>query len=542
MSRQRDRLNEVVIYQIYPKSFRDANGDGTGDLAGIVQGLPHLQRLGVHWVWLSPIFASPMADNGYDISDYEAINPLFGSLSDFDELIEEGRKREIRFVLDIALNHSSHEHRWFQSALSSPASPYRNWYFFKPPEARNNWLSVFGGPAWSPAGQTGLDYLHLFDKSQPDLNWEHPPVREAIYAAMRHWLAKGVGGFRLDVVTAISKPFGLPDLPDTSTPAMFRALADGPRLHEYFREMRREVFEHFDCLAIGEAPGVDPDRAAKLIDPADPMLDLLYHFDLAEPKRTPAGDWDRQHFKAVFGAWDKGAGVRGVNTTVLSNHDLSRVVSRYGDERYRVESSKALLALVLLMRGVPFLYQGDELGLVNTPFETINEIDDVWAITTHGLALSQGKSPEAAFQAALAITRDHARTPFPWSRSKHGGFTAAAEPWLKLNPNFSEVNLEAQLADLASPLAFAQQLLSRRKSHLVWQDGDYIDLSPDHPDIFYFARRLGGQEGLVAINLRPRLSDAPGLPSSEPDQSNYPGPYEASQMRPWEVRIWDPTG
>lgn len=540
-ARQRDRLNDVLIYQIYPKSFRDGNGDGVGDLRGILEGLPHLSRLGVRWVWLSPIFASPMADNGYDTSDYEAINPLFGSMADFEELLEEGAKRGIRFILDIALNHSSREHRWFQSALSDPASPYRDWYHLRSPERRNNWISVFGGPAWSPAGETGLDYLHLFDKSQPDLNWEHPPVRQAIHAAMRFWLAKGVGGFRLDVVTVISKPPGLPDLPDTHTRAMYRALADGPRLHEFLREMRREVFEHFDCLAIGEAPGVDPARAAKLVDPADPMLDLLYHFDLTEPHRDAAGDWERKRFKEVFRAWDAGIGPRGTNTTVVSNHDLARVVSRYGDEAFRSESAKALLALTILMRGVPFLYQGDELGLVNTPFQTIEEIDDVWAITTHRLALEAGQSPAQALQAAQAITRDHARTPFPWDSSAEAGFTKS-KPWLKLNPNFQSLNLAAQEVDANAPLAFAQALIALRTADPLWRDGAYEDRAPDDPDLFVFARRLGDRESLVAINLRGVVTPAPGLPQSAPTLCGYSEPGEVERLRPWEVRIWSPPG
>jgi len=462
-------------------------------------------------------------------------------MADFEELIEEGAKRGVRFILDIALNHSSHEHAWFRSALADPASPYRDWYFFRAPERRNNWISVFGGPAWSPAGETGLDYLHLFDRSQPDLNWEHPPVRAAIHAAMRFWLDRGVGGFRLDVVTAISKPQGLPDLPDTRTPAMFRALADGPRLHEFLREMRREVFEHYDCLAIGEAPGVDPGRAAKLVDPADPMLDLLYHFDLAEPKPARAGGWDRGHFKSVFSAWDRGIGPRGTNTTVLSNHDLARVVSRYGDETLRVESAKALLTVAILMRGVPFLYQGDELGLVNTPFASIAEIDDVWAHTTYRLALEAGESPAAAFQQALAITRDHARAPFPWSAAPHGGFTSAPKPWLKLNPNFDHLNLEAQETDPQSPLAFAKALIALRNEHRLWRDGAYEDRAPDHPDLFFFARRLGEQVGLAAIQLRPTAGAAPGLPDRPPLLCNYPEPGEAERLRPWEVRVWGPA-
>lgn len=538
-------LADTLIYQIYPKSFRDGDGDGIGDLRGIIAGLPHIADLGVRWVWLSPIFTSPMIDNGYDVSDYLGINPLFGTMADFEDMIAAGQRLGIRFILDIALNHTSSAHPWFQAALGDPQSPYRDWYHFRPAGApANNWQSIFGGPAWSLASNKDVQYLHLFDASQPDLNWENPAVRAAIFAAMRFWLDLGVGGFRLDVVSVISKPPGLPDAHDPRPAPLYAQLAHGPRLKEFLREMHAAVFAHYDGLAIGEAPGVDSELAASLVDPADPMLDLLYHFDLVAPVRDAHGDWDRIAFKRVFSAWDQGIGPRGTNTIVLSNHDLGRIVSRFGDAgAYRNESAKALLALVLLMRGVPFLYQGDELGLPNTPFANMAELDDVWAKTTYRLRREAGASEEEAFEDAAAMTRDHARTPFPWDGTRHAGFTRAARPWLKLHPDAGQFHRAAQAADPASVLAFARALIALRQGDALWRGGDFRDLAPMDHDVFHFARTLGGQTGQVMINLRSCPVEMPApAPSTESDGlrvCNYgPGAASGALLRPWEVRIW----
>lgn len=540
----RDHLADVLIYQIYPKSFRDGNGDGIGDLRGIIEGLPHIADLGARWVWLSPIFTSPMIDNGYDVSDYLGINPLFGCMADFEEMIAAGAQLGIRFILDIALNHTSSAHPWFRAALADPSSPYRDWYHFRPEGGpANNWQSIFGGPAWSAAGNTGLQYLHLFDASQPDLNWDNPAVREAIHAAMRFWLDKGIGGFRLDVVSVIAKPPGLPDAADPRPAPLYAQLAQGARLKEFLREMHAQVFAHYDCLSIGEAPGVDSVQAASLVDPADPMLDLLYHFDLVTPLRDAHGDWDRIAFKRVFSAWDQGIGPRGTNTIVLSNHDLGRIVSRFGDaSAFRGESAKALLALVILGRGVPFLYQGDELGLPNTPFTHMGELDDVWAKTTYRLRREAGANEAEAFQEAAVMTRDHARTPFPWDGTSHNGFTRAAQPWLKLHPDAGEFHRAAQAADPASVLAFARALIALRQSDAVWRGGDFKDLAPLDHDVFHFSRKLDGQMGQVMINLRSCPVEMPApAPSTQSEGlclCNYGPGASSALLRPWEVRIW----
>jgi len=536
-----DDRRKGVVYQIYPKSFADASGDGVGDLRGIIQKLPYLQSLGVDMVWLSPIFASPMIDNGYDVSDYKAVNPLFGTQDDADELFEEARRRGLRLILDIALNHTATTHPWFVAA-QDPASPFRDWYWFRPGgegALPNNWRSIFGGPAWSETSDGSSRYLHLFDRTQADLNWENPAVRAAIHDALRHWLARGVGGFRLDVVTVISKDPALPDAVDPRPAPLYRDLAGGPRLKEFLREMRREVFAHFDCLAIGEAPGVNPARAAALVDPADPMLDLIYHFDLVEPKREASGAWDRIAFKRIFAEWDKGIGPHGWNTIVTANHDLARVVSRYGDDgQFWRESATLLLTLLFTQRGTPFLYQGDEIGMANCPFESMAALDDVWAKTTYRLARERGAGEAEAFAAARAMTRDHARTPMQWSGAAHAGFSPVA-PWLPVHPGFAERNVAAQDNDPASPLAFARRLIALRRADPVWSDGAYEDLAPDDEALFVYARRLDARAMIVALNMRSEARPTPPLlPAGAPVFSNYPGAATDGALRPWEARIY----
>lgn len=533
-SERADWWKRAVVYQIYPKSFRDGNGDGVGDIRGIIEKLPYLKDLGVGVAWLSPIFASPMIDNGYDTSDYCAVNPLFGTMADAEELFEEAKKRDIRIVLDIALNHTSTQHPWFLDALAHGEK--RDWYWWRDGRcgaAPNNWRSIFGGPSWSQPEGDDQFYLHLFDKSQADLNWENSAVRHAIHAAMRFWLDKGVGGFRLDVVTVISKEPDLRDVIDPRPAPLYRHIAGGPRLHEFLREMRREVFSHYDCVAIGEAPGVDPARAAKLVDPADPMLDMIYHFDLVAMNPVVAGPWDRVAFKRIFSAWDKGIGERGWNSVVVSNHDLGRISSRFGDGS--PESAKMLLTLVLTQRATPFIYQGDELGMVNAPFDTLDEIDDVWAKTTYRLAREKGRTHEDAFAATVAMTRDHARTPFQWDATAHAGFSAADRTWLKVNPNHAALNADAQMHDDASVRAFAKQLIALRADPL-WIFGAFEDLAPDDPDVFVYSRTYEDRRAVVALNLRGETKPRPAcVPMLTPTLRNTGA--EIDTLAPWEARI-----
>lgn len=537
-----DWWKRAVVYQIYPKSFRDVTGDGVGDIRGITDRLPYLADLGVGVLWLSPIFASPMIDNGYDTSDYTSVNPLFGTMDDADELIAEAKKRGIRIVLDIALNHTSTAHPWFQNALAGGEK--RDWYWWRDGRcgaAPNNWRSIFGGPSWTKPDGDDQFYLHLFDKSQADLNWENPAVRAAIHESMRFWLDRGVGGFRLDVVTVISKEPDLRDVADPRPAPLYRHIAGGPRLHEFLREMRREVFAHYDCVAIGEAPGVDPARAAKLVDPADPMLDMIYHFDLVAMNPVVGGDWDRRPFKKIFSDWDRGIGADGWNSVVVSNHDLGRVVSRFGDEgQYWKESAKALLTLVLTQRATPFVYQGDELGMTNCPFTSYEDLDDVWAKTTYRLKREAGADHDAAFAAALAMTRDHARTPFQWNDSAFAGFSDV-KPWLPVNPNHAKLNAAEQAGNPDSILAFTKALIALRKSDPLWIFGAVEDLAPEDGDVFIYTRTWEGRTATVALNLRAANARV-ALPDGAVALSNYAGPFAHDALRPWEARVYEASG
>jgi oligo-1,6-glucosidase len=486
------------VYQIYPRSFLDTNGDGVGDIKGITRGLDQIKELGAGIVWISPLFVSPMADNGYDMADYKAIDPLFGTLDDFDAMIARAKALDLKIVLDIALNHTSTSHHWFREAVKDPKGPYRDFYHWR--DAPNNWLSIFGGPAWSQPEGDNQHYLHLFDKTQADLNWNHPPVRDAIFDALRFWLDRGVDGFRLDVVTVISKPEGLPDAPDPRPVALYNMVACGPQLHTWLRDMHTEVFSKYDCVAIGEGPGLTPARSAAIVNPNDPMLDMIYHFDLVDGHDNASrGDWDRVWFKSIFTKWDNGIGADGWNSCVIGNHDLRRVVSRFGDDtthESRSLSAKALAAVCLLQRATPFIYQGDELGMADSEFVDMTQLDDVWAKTTYRLAIEKGHSPQVAFTKAARMTRDHARTPFNWT--SNGGFTSAI-PWLPQSDTSAGQNLEDQSTDADSIRSFYKSLIAlRAKDPAVWVSGAYSDLLPEHRNIYAFTRQ---DRGLVVINL-----------------------------------------
>lgn len=525
-----------TIYQIYPRSFLDTNGDGIGDIAGITKGLDSIKELGAGIVWLSPLFVSPMADNGYDMADYKAIDPIFGTMADFDAMLARAKELDLKIVLDIALNHTSIAHPWFRAALEDPQGPYRDFYHWR--ETPNNWPSIFGGPAWSRPEGDNQYYLHLFDKTQADLNWTNPAVRHAIHDALRFWLDKGVDGFRLDVVTVISKQAGLPDAPDPRPVPLYDLLADGPDLHEWLREMHRAVFAHYDCVAIGEGPGLTPARSAALVNPADPMLDMIYHFDLVDGfDNTQVGDWDRVWFKSVFTKWDQGIGEQGWNSCVLGNHDLRRLVSRFGDSKtHRDASAKALGAVCLLQRATPFIYQGDELGMGDAHFSDLHELDDVWAKTTYTLSRNKGFDHHQAFARAARMTRDHARTPYNWTPD--GGFTNA-KPWLPQTDPLTNGNLDDQRADRGSVRSFYQALIRLRTgSPKTWIEGRYQDILPADEAIYAFRR---GDTGLVLINLASHATRLPDLilkAIADRSPELAAGHSDNATLSPWAVAIY----
>jgi oligo-1,6-glucosidase len=524
-----------AIYQIYPRSFLDTTGNGIGDLVGIAEGLDQIKELGAGIVWISPIFVSPMADNGYDVADYKAIDPLFGTTENFDALIAKAKSLDLKIVLDIALNHTSTAHPWFQAAVNDPTGPFRDYYHWR--DTPNNWRSIFGGPAWSKLEGDDQYYLHLFDKTQADLNWENPAVRNAIYDALRFWLDRGVDGYRLDVVTVISKPKGLPDAPDPRPIPLYDMLASGPRLHEWLRDMHQEVFSKYDCVAIGEGPGLTTARSAQLVDASDPMLNMIYHFDFVDGHdNSETEDWDRVWFKSVMSKWDRGIGDDGWNSCVLGNHDLRRLVSRFGSRQgHEALSAKALGAVTLLQRATPFIYQGDELGMADAHFTALNQLNDVWAHKTYELARAKGLDHDTAFQKAATMTRDHARTPYNWTPK--GGFSTGTA-WLPHAGAENGANLESQRQDPNSIRSFYQTLLTlRQKDPETWVFGAYKDLLPEHAALYMFTR---GETGFVIINLsddRVVLPDEVFAHLSERQQLASSGTLEGRELGAWAVRI-----
>jgi oligo-1,6-glucosidase len=561
-----DDWRRWVVYQVYPRSFADASGDGVGDLQGVLSHVGYLHRLGVDVVWLSPVYRSPMDDNGYDISDYQDIDPLFGTLADLDELLQELHERNMKLVLDLVVNHTSDEHPWFTESRSSRDNPKRDWYWWRDPRPGTvpgtpgaepaNWESFFSGPAWTWDEKTGQYYLHLFSAKQPDLNWENPEVRQALYAMMRWWLDRGVDGFRMDVINMISKNTSLPDTtprPGSPYGPAGQYFIGGPRNHEFLQEMYREVFAGRDAhvLAVGEMPGVTIEDAVRFTDPARHELDMVFQFqhvslDIGTHKFDPV-PLELPKLKASMAAWQKGLAERGWNSLYFSNHDQPRSVSRFGDDRpqYRVAAAKTLATVLHLHRGTPYVYQGDELGMANAPLKVITDYRDIEALRFYAEATERGDDLAALLLAMAKMSRDQARTPVQWDASPGAGFTAGT-PWLAVNPDHVTVNAAAQEDDPGSVLAHYRRLIALRHQDPVVTDGDFELLLPDHPAIWAFLRRTPDAELLVAASfsaepaaitlpLGPAWSAAAAVLSSH-DTPRQPPP--GLDLRPWESAVW----
>ena len=499
---------DAVVYQIYPRSFSDSNGDGIGDLPGITARLDHLQELGIDTVWLSPHFDSPNADNGYDVRDYRAVMREFGTMADFDEMLAAMRARGMRLVIDLVVNHTSDEHAWFVESRSSRDNPYRDYYIWRdgvdggPP---NNYPSFFSGSAWQLDDATGQYYLHYFAVKQPDLNWENPAVRTEVHDLMRFWLDKGVAGFRMDVIPFISKQPGLPDLVGDERFAPQDVYAHGPRVHEFLHDMHDDVLAPYDALSIGEAFGVALDDALLFTDSRRGELSMIFHFDIAR--------MDRQHYrrtgrdlptmKALYTAIDRAGGEYGWNTSFLGNHDNARVVSHFGDDHpeWRERSAKALATLILTQRATPFIYQGDELGMTNFPFERIEQYDDVEVKGLWRTLVETGKVPAETMLAELRHTsRDHSRTPMQWTAGPEGGFTTGT-PWLAVNPNHPGINAESQRADQQSVFHHHRRLIALRRAEPTLVHGAFHDIDPEHPQVFAYTRTSAEQRFVVLISF-----------------------------------------
>ncbi len=527
----------AVIYQIYPRSFQDSNGDGIGDLRGIIQRLPYLEELGVDALWLSPVCRSPQDDNGYDISDYQDIDPMFGSMDDMEQLIREAGKHNIRIILDLVLNHSSDEHRWFQEAKKSRDTPYHDYYVWRDGEEGvypNELCSVFGGSAWEWVPQLKQYYFHQFSAKQPDLNWENPRVRREIYDMILWWMDKGVGGFRLDVIDQIAKE---PDLKIT---------ANGPRLHEFIRELSRETFQKGDLITVGEAWGADVSRARQYSSPDGSEFSMVFQFEHIGLDQQEGGEkWDTAplplvKLKRVLAKWQQELYGCGWNSLFWNNHDLPRIVSRWGnDGEYRVESAKMLAALLHGMQGTPYIYQGEELGMTNVRFEDIGEYRDIEIRNMYRERTEAGYPKDKIMESIYERGRDNARTPMQWDDTANAGFTTGT-PWIGVNPNYVEINARAEQKDPNSVFHFYRRLIWLRKKYPVFTEGDFALLMEEDEQIFAYTRTYGETKLLVCANFSGQPAECP-LPDEWKDAEtlihNYEGGGQDGRMRPYEAVI-----
>ena len=541
-----------VVYQIYPRSFQDSNGDGIGDIQGIIKRLDYLQELGIDAICLSPVCKSPQDDNGYDISDYQDIDPMFGNLDDMEQLISEAKKRNIRIIMDLVLNHSSDEHRWFTEAKKSKDNPYHDYYVWRDGEEGvypNDMNSVFGGPAWEWVPELKQYYFHQFSVKQPDLNWENPKLRREIYDMILWWMDKGVGGFRLDVIDQIAKE---PDLKITN---------NGPRLHEFIQELSRETFQKGDLITVGEAWGADIDRAKLYSKPDGSEFSMVFQFEHMMLDQEPGKEkWDFcplpfVKLKKCLEKWQKELHGCGWNSLFWDNHDLPRIVSRWGnDKEYRVESAKMLATILHGMEGTPYVYQGEELGMTNVRFESIEQYQDIEIRNMYRERLEKGYAEKDIMESIYAKGRDNARTPMQWDDTENAGFTTGT-PWLGVNPNYTEINARSQLHDENSVFHYYKKLIQLRKENSIFVEGDFTLLLPEDENIFAYVREYEGRKLLVTANFTDKEVECPllkewGVPVSEDgaDKSrdngvllihNYSDLPSQQKLRPYEAMIWE---
>lgn len=508
---------ECVVYQIYPRSFCDSNGDGVGDIRGITSKMDYLKELGIDVIWLSPVYQSPNDDNGYDISDYQAIMEEFGTMEDFDEMLAAAHKRGIRLVMDLVVNHTSDEHAWFVESRKSVDNPYRDYYIWRPGKdggAPNNWGSCFSGPAWEYDAATDMYYLHLFSRKQPDLNWDNPAVREEVFRMMNWWIDKGVDGFRMDVISLISKPPEFLDgVPGINGYAGFEEAANGPHVHEYLQEMREKVLNRAETITVGECAGVTLEEAKKYARSDEKELNMVFQFEHMDVDAGENSKWsdrkmDLRDLKEVMTRWQKGLEDVAWNSLFWENHDQPRSVSRFGDDgEYRETSAKMLATCLYMMQGTPYIYQGQELGMTNVPFERIEDFRDLESINAYHELTGSGVFTEEEMLRYLRYkSRDNARTPFQWSGEEHGGFTTGT-PWIMVNPNYKEINAEEQLGREDSVFRYFQKLIRLRKENEVIVYGTYDLLLPESEEIYAYTRTLEEEKLLVVCNFAGRGAD-----------------------------------
>jgi len=562
-----DWWKDAVIYQIYTRSFKDSNGDGVGDFLGVVEKLDDLKSLGVDMIWLSPFCTSPNDDNGYDVSDYTSVNPEFGTLEDLKFLIAEARERDMDVMMDLVFNHTSDEHPWFVESRSSKDNPKRDWYHWAPPKnggVPNNWRSYFGGNSWTLDPHTGEYYLHIFSKKQPDLNWSNPQVREEMLNIAQFWVDLGIKAFRLDAIHLIGKPRGLPDFPAKRQLLEFPLYKNIPETHGYLKELNQKVFEPAGALLVGETGGTTPQSARLYVDSDRKELDMIFHFQHVYPKDPRDAAALRRHQTH----WYKSLSQKGWDAQFFSNHDLPRQVSVFGEDGpFRVRSAQAIATLLLTSWGTPFIYQGEEIGMINPYFSKVADYRDQHALNNYYEALEQGEDKDLAWQFFLARGRDAGRTPLPWTPETNGGFTTG-EPWMPLGPGYSQINYSTDRAQDVSVWKWYQSLITLRKEQKVFRRGDWKTLGPEHKSLIVFTRQIreGGKtttswvimnwsrglhafktNGVVRGNKREEykliagnyaLDVKPNLTPNVPLPVIGSAPEKEIRLRPWEVRIY----
>ncbi|HQU85130.1 MAG TPA: alpha-glucosidase [Pyrinomonadaceae bacterium] len=547
---------EAVVYQIYPRSFKDSNGDGIGDLRGIIEKLDYIKSLGVDVVWLNPIFKSPNDDNGYDVSDYREIMDDFGNMNDFDEMLAGFHERGIKVVLDLVVNHSSDEHFWFQEAKKSRENPYRNYYHWwnaedgKPPK-RWSFFDV-NGDAWKYDETTNSYYLHIFSEKQPDLNWENPKLRQEVYDIVKFWFDKGIDGFRMDVITFISKDLPFKELPEKYNGDFVQYYAEGPHLHEYLREFNREVLSKYDIMTVAEGPGTTVENVLNFVGEDRNELNMSYHFDISNlghkdlSKKLMASEgWNFLEFKEIFKKWDDVFAEKGWGTVYLGNHDFPRMVSRWGNdsEEWREVSSKMLTTFLLTMRGTVYYYFGDEIGMTNIRFEKLEDYRDIMTINLYKLIEAEDGDLDEFMESQKLIARDNGRTPFQWNSTENAGFSSG-NPWLKVNPNYTEINAEAQEKDENSVLNYFRKMIRFRKENevLIYGKTEYFDM--ENESVFAYTREFDGRKMLVLINFKKTEAEAKtGIEMSKTKVvfGNYSESSTDGKLKPYEAVIYELT-
>ena len=541
---------ESVVYQIYPKSFKDSNGDGVGDIRGIIQKLDYLKELGVNVLWISPMLESPQDDNGYDISDYRRIYEEYGTMEDYEELLCEAHKRSIRILMDLVVNHTSDEHNWFIESRKSKDNPYRDYYIWKDPvngKEPNNWGGAFGGSAWEYDPQTQMYYLHLFSKKQPDLNWENEKVRQEVYDMMKFWCEKGIDGFRMDVISMISKDQRFPDgeMNNGLYGDFGPYCVHGPRVHEFLQEMNQKVLSKYDIMTVGETAGVTIEEAQKYAGDDRNELNMVFQFEHVESGCGDYGKWttakyDFKEFKNIMIKWQEELQGKAWNSLFLGNHDQPRSVSRFGNDNpvYRETSAKMLATCIHMMQGTPYVYQGEELGMTNIYFDKLEDYRDIESINYFKEFTESGlMTPEHMMKCLMLRSRDNARTPMQWDDSKQAGFTEG-EPWIKVNPNYKKINAAQQLEDPDSVFHYYQKLIRLRHQYEVIVEGVFHGLLEDNDDIYAYERTLGNEKLVVACNFTNKEVPCELFEENEGEEliTNYKN-HVAGALQPYETRV-----